>query len=262
MVMGPTHAMSGATAGLVMATLLPPEWGGPTSIAGTFVFVSVTAGAALLPDLDSPQATIARSFGPASQVLARVTENTAQLLHTATRSSKDPRRHNGHRTATHTLLFAVLTGLATGAATTAFGKSAAIAILFVTLGLALRGLFPNWSKKNDWFLVTGLAAVLAYATWTQLPESASPVALGAAVTVGVLTHLLGDMITKRGVPLFAPLPIGGRRWYDVRLPSLLRITASGPADRLLLAACTAAVLVLSYLTVFDPAALGIAWAGR
>lgn len=259
MVMGPTHAMSGAAIGLAMAALLPPEWGGPTSMAGAFVFAGVTAGAALLPDLDSPQATIARSFGPASQILARVTENTAQAIHASTRTKKDSRRENGHRTATHTLLFAVLAGLATGGLVNAFGKTASVAILFVMLGLALRGLFPKWSKKNDWLVVTGLSAALAFGTWTWLPESASAFGLGAAVTVGVLAHLLGDVITKRGVPMFAPIKIGGKRWYDVRPPEMLRISASGPFDQFLLAASTVAVLVLSYFLVFDPVSIGATW---
>lgn len=260
MVMGPTHAMSGAAIGLAIAATLPPEWGGPTSMAGAFVFAGVTAGAALLPDLDSPQATVARSFGPASQLLAHITENTAQAVHAATRTKKDSRKENGHRTATHTLLFAVLAGAATGGLVTAFGKAASIGILFVMLGLALRGLFPKWSKRNDWLLVTGASAVLAFGTWTLLPESASAFGLGAAVAAGVLAHLLGDVITKRGVPMLAPIKIRGKRWYDVRPPEMLRISASGPFDQLLLAASTVAVLVLGYFIVVDPAAIGATWA--
>ncbi|WP_024794430.1 metal-dependent hydrolase [Tomitella biformata] len=261
MVMGPTHAMSGAAIGLAMAATLPPEWGGPTSIAGAFVFAGVTAGAALLPDLDSPQATIARSFGPASQVLAHVTENAARAVYSATRTKRDSRKENGHRTATHTILFAVLAGLATGGLVAAFGMTASVGILFVMLGLALRGLFPRWAKKNGWLIVTGASAILAWGTWRLLPESASAIALGASVTVGVLAHLLGDVITKRGVPMLAPLvKISGKRWYDVRPPEILRIRASGPFDKLLLTACTVAVVVLTYLIVFDPARIGVAWA--
>lgn len=261
MVMGPTHAMSGAAIGLAMAAVLPPEWGGPTSTAGAFVFAGVTAGAALLPDLDSPQATVARSFGPASQILARVTENTAQLIHSATASKKDAPKRNGHRTATHTIAFALLAGFVASALVEAFGKNASVAILFVMLGLALRGLFPNWSKKNGWLITTGASAALAAGTWMLLPESAGAVALGAAVTIGVLAHLLGDIITKRGVPAFAPfVPIGGQRWRDIRPPAALRISASGPFDKFLLSACTAATLVLAYFIVFEPARIGAAWA--
>src|SRR5699024_10464258 len=86
MVMGPTHAMSGAAAGLAMAAVLPPSWGGPTTVGGAFIFAGVTAGAALLPDLDTPQATIARSFGPLSQGLAHVVETGSRTFCNATRT--------------------------------------------------------------------------------------------------------------------------------------------------------------------------------
>ncbi|MDN5759035.1 MAG: metal-dependent hydrolase, partial [Tomitella sp.] len=165
MVMGPTHAMSGAAAGLAMAAVLPPEWGGPTTVAGAFVFAGVTAGAALLPDLDSPQATIARSFGPVSQAAAHVVENVSQGFCNMTGSRRDDHCNNGHRTATHTVLFAVAAGVATGALVQWFGKNAAIGILFVMLGLALRGLFPKWAKKNDWLVVTAVSAGAAAVAW-------------------------------------------------------------------------------------------------
>ncbi|NHE69048.1 metal-dependent hydrolase [Rhodococcus sp. D-46] len=103
MVMGPTHAMSGAATGLAIAAVLPPEWGGPTSIPGAFIFAGITAGAALLPDLDSPQATIARSFGPLSQAVAHVVERISLAFHSLTSTKRDDNRENGHRTTTHTL---------------------------------------------------------------------------------------------------------------------------------------------------------------
>ncbi|APE12522.1 MULTISPECIES: metal-dependent hydrolase [Rhodococcus] len=261
MVMGPTHAMSGAAAGLVMATVLPPEWGGPTSLAGAFVFAGVTAGAALLPDLDSPQATVARSFGPASQALAHVVEKGSLAIYAATSTRKDDSRTNGHRTATHTLAFAVLAGVLVSGLVSAFAKPAVLGVLFVMLGLALRGLFPKWVKKNDWVAVTGVAAALSMITWWAWPETVSGVALGAAVTVGVVAHLLGDAGTKMGVPLLAPfVSINGKRWWDVAPPSLLRIKASGVADQVLLGVFTVASLVLLYLVVVDPASLGASWA--
>lgn len=48
-----------------------PEWGAPASTAETFAFAAVCSGAALLPDLDTSQSTVARSFGPVSQAFAK-----------------------------------------------------------------------------------------------------------------------------------------------------------------------------------------------
>lgn len=260
MVMGPTHAMSGAAAGLAMAAVLPESWGGPSTVAGAFVFAGVTAGAALLPDLDSPQATIARSFGPVSQAAAHVVENCAQGFCNLTRSHRDDHCNNGHRTATHTIVFAIAAGIAVGALVSAFGKAAAVGTLFVMLGLAIRGLFPKWAKKNDWLAVTAISGACAVAAWATVPAMASGIALGMAVTVGVATHLVGDSITKMGVPALAPIvSIKGRRWYDIAPPGLLRISASGPADKVLLSAFTCAALGLSFLFLSDPAGMGVVW---
>ncbi|NLA55718.1 MAG: metal-dependent hydrolase [Corynebacterium humireducens] len=236
MVMGPTHSMSGAAVGLAVAQALPASWGGVSSPEEAFVYAGIAAGAALLPDLDSPQATVSRSFGPFSLALSRVMEGTARSFVNLTRGSRDRRCGHGHRTATHTLWFALLAGVAASYLIGAFGKPAEIGLLFVFLGLAIRGLLPEWSKKKDWLAVTGVSALVAAGAWVYVPTTASALVMGSAVTVGVLTHLAGDSITRNGIPLLAPLvPVGRRRWWKFRLPKPLRIPASGFADRMLLA---------------------------
>lgn len=261
MVMGPTHAMSGAAAGLAIGAFLPVEWGGATSATEVFVFAGVTAGAALLPDLDSPQSTPARSFGLASKVVAHATENVSTALYRLTMARKDPPISSGHRTATHTLWFALLAGVGTASLVTSFGKNSAIGVLFFMLGLAIRGLAPTWTRKQDWAYVTGLSLVLAVAVWWALPASAGSAALGAAVTAGVLVHILGDMLTKRGVPLLGGVVrIGGKRWWNFRPPGPFRIRAGGAMDKLLALTCTAATGVLAYCVVATPHLIGAPWA--
>lgn len=243
MVMGPTHAMSGAAAGLAVAQALPAEWGGVTTTADALMYAGIAAGAALLPDLDSPQATVSRSFGPVSRGLSHLVENSCQAFVNLTRSPKDPYCRNGHRTATHTLWFALLTGAGAAWAMSFFGKTAAVALLFFFLALAIRGLLPEWSKKTDWLVVTGISALVAWAAWEWAPNSGTGIVMGSAVTVGVLAHLGGDFITKRGIPLLAPLPLGRQRWRNLGVPGPLRIAASGPMDKVLLSGFTVLVLV-------------------
>lgn len=253
--------MSGAAAGLAIGAFLPVEWGGATSATEAFVFAGVTAGAALLPDLDSPQSTLARSFGLVSTAIAHVTENVSKVIYRLTMTRKDTPINNGHRTATHTLWFAILAGAGTAALVTAFGKNSAIGVLFFMLGLALRGLAPTWTRKQDWMYVTGLSLALALAVWFALPASAGSAALGAAVTTGVLVHILGDMITKRGVPLLGGIvSIGGKRWWNFRPPGLLRIRAGAGMDKMLALACTVATGVLAYCVVAAPHLIGAPWA--
>ncbi|TXS81758.1 hypothetical protein CHU70_10845 (plasmid) [Corynebacterium sp. LK10] len=235
MVMGPTHSMSGAAVGLAVAQLIPASWGGVTSPAEAFVFAGIGAGAALLPDLDSPQATVSRSFGPASIGLSHLVENSAQALVNVTRTPKDEYCGNGHRTATHTIWFAIAAGLACSALVAIGGKTATIALLFFFLGLGLRGLFPSWSKQNDWLAISALSLGIALAVWQFVPASASPAAIGCAVAVGVLTHIFGDWLTKAGVPMLGGVvTVNGKRWWDFGAPGALRISANGTADQFLL----------------------------
>lgn len=97
--------------------------------------------------------------------------------------------------------------------------------------------------------------------WWALPASVSSAALGAAVSTGVVVHLLGDMITKRGVPLLGGVVrIGGKRWWNFRPPGLLRIRAGGGMDALLALACTAVTVILAYCVVWAPHLIGAPWA--
>ena len=252
--------MSGAAAGLAIGAYLPAEWGGATSATEVFVYAGVTAGAALLPDLDTPQSTLARSFGLASQFIAHLTERVSTTIYSVTRTGKDTRITNGHRTATHTLWFALLAGAGTAALVSTLGRNAAIGVLFFMLGLAIRGLAPNWARRQDWVVVTGLSLALAAVVWVALPTVVNGVALGAAVTTGVVVHLVGDMITKRGVPLLGGIvSIGGKRWRNFRPPAVLRIRAGGGIDRLVALACTAVTVYLAYCVVWEPHLIGAPW---
>ncbi|MFE3293358.1 metal-dependent hydrolase [Rhodococcus sp. NPDC059234] len=235
MVMGATHAVSGAVAGLLVAQALPEHWGGPTSTAELFTFAGVCAGAALLPDLDTAQSTVARSFGPVSTLAARGVDELSLWYYRLTRGRRDPRRSGGHRTLTHTALFAILLSVGVSALVTAFGRPVIVATLFVTLGLALRGLAGDWAKRNGWLVVTAVAGVLAALTWTWYPDEVGSRALGVAVGLGCAVHCLGDAITKEGVPFLAPFAAWrGRRWRELRLPELISIRAGGAFERAVL----------------------------
>ncbi|MDV7084750.1 metal-dependent hydrolase [Rhodococcus opacus] len=235
MVMGPTHAMSGAAVGLAVADLLPLDWGGPTSTAETFTFAAVCAGAALLPDLDTSQSTVSRSFGPVSNVVAKGVDAVSLGFYTVTKGKRDGKRRGGHRTLTHTALFAAGIGAGVSALVVQFGKPAIIATLFVCLGLALRGLAGELAKEKGWLAVSAVAAVLSALTWQSYPTEAGSTGLGVAVALGCATHCLGDAITKEGVPFLAPfLTLGKERWWEFRLPAFLSIRAGGPFEKVVL----------------------------
>ena len=240
--MGPSHALSGA------AVWLAGSWAvehfdvyhqSPLEIA---VGTAVCAGAALLPDLDmsgrviSGQggATVANTFGRASLFVAEVLEKASHAVYTLTRMRKDPDRANGHRTLTHTIPFTVGVGALTTWGCAAGGKWAVIGILFLMLGLALRGLLHTWAQRAGWILITALSAAAAYGTYLVLPAERGYPLLGLAVGVGCFVHLLGDVITSAGVPLLWPLPTGRRMWRMIGVPNALAVSVGGKVETVVL----------------------------
>jgi hypothetical protein len=94
--MGHSHAVSGTTVWLAGAAGLAAA-GWPESpwhvVAGTVV----CAGAALLPDLDHPSATIVLALGPVTRLLAKGIAAGSAAVHAATRTDRDRPNGNGHR---------------------------------------------------------------------------------------------------------------------------------------------------------------------
>lgn len=247
--MGPTHAMSGAAAWLVAAPAIEKAVTGAVTPEVALAGAGVAAGAALLPDIDSPQATVSRSFGVASMMVAEVVNAVAAGFYNLSRSSRDEMRTNGHRTITHTAIFTVGLGVAVAVLCGVFGKYAVAAVVFVCAGLAVRGLMADWAKREGWVGVTVVSALAAgWVLWTF--PSDNYWWLGVAVAVGATMHLLGDMVTKQGCPIMAPFPVRGKRWWEFTTP--VRITAGGWFEKVLLLPLLTVVTVLAAAATVFP----------
>jgi membrane-bound metal-dependent hydrolase YbcI (DUF457 family) len=177
--LGRTHALSGALAWAAVCTAAPlagvrPGW------AAALLGVVSTAGAALLPDLDHPDATIAHTFGPLSRALA-------VFVH---------RISGGHRHATHSLAFAALVPLALWPAVLAWGTWVAIPLLAVLSAFALRAL------HLDRALIPVAVLSVCAAAWFGLRQDVGWLPL--SVAAGILAHLIGDCLTREGCPLLWP----------------------------------------------------------
>lgn len=251
MVMGPTHAMSGAAAWLAGAAPLAATLGHSMTGSELVVGAGVCAGAALLPDIDMPKSTVARSLGPVTIVLAHLVDALALGFYNLTRNTKDDRRSGGHRTLTHTALFAVLAGAGVSALCGWGGFWATIGTLFFTLSLAIRGLMADWAKEQGWLVVAAASAAVSYGVASELPHQ-SYWWLGFAVTIGMLLHDLGDMITKQGCPLLAPLPHRGKSWWEFAPPGFLRIEAGGFAEYVLVLPAVTVTAVGAAAWAYDP----------
>lgn len=249
--MGPGHAFSGMAAGLG-AALLANTLGTPVSPAAAFTAAGLCAGAALLPDLDHPSATVSRSLGPLTELLAHGLNAISGGVYRATRSRRDDDRDGGHRGLTHTWVFAAGVGGALTGAVALWGKPVVLGALFFLLSLALRGLAKDWARGQGWIGVSLAAGLLTWLTAGALPEADAGAWLGAVVALGCLVHCWGDSLTLSGCPWLWPVPIAGQRWYPIGTPSALRFRAGGAAETwLVMPVLTLGTLALAALT-FPP----------
>ncbi|MDN5685260.1 MAG: metal-dependent hydrolase [Brachybacterium sp.] len=191
--MGGHHAISGAAAWMALAGSASMmghpvgldlwELDGAQVISGAVV----ATGAALLPDIDHSGATISRSGGGLTKAITRTVGSVA-----------------GHRGATHTLLavlaFTALAMLVGGldhqARLPVLGEipTGPVVLVGVMCALGTRALKGVDGLLLPWLV--GLASALAIAVIA--PEATFW--LPAAVAVGTLTHLVGDLLTTDGIP--------------------------------------------------------------
>jgi membrane-bound metal-dependent hydrolase YbcI (DUF457 family) len=202
--MGHTHAMTGAIAWLGLApplAALPMLNDAPSRFIETGIMATalspaeliagaiVCAGAAMLPDLDHPSATIAQTFGPVTWALSKTVNWLA----------------GGHRGATHSLIFAAATGFGVHWLANAYPLGRDIMVVLL-IGLALRaiGVGIPGNKLGSAMVNIGLTAGL-FAVFLSLDVGYAW--LGLVVGIGCLAHVVGDCLTERGCPVLWPLSV-------------------------------------------------------
>lgn len=255
--MGPAHSLSGAMAwlgvGLAMAAAdNPMPW--PVLLTGTLI----CAGAALAPDLDTKSATISRAFGPISRWLAVLIDKLSVVVYNATRGRADRKRTGGHRTLTHTWLWAVLVGVGFSAAAITWERWAVLVILFIHMVLAVEGLLWRMARVSSDVLVWLLGATTAWIVAGVLDQPGNGAAwlfpdypylwIGLPIVLGGIVHTIGDSLTVSGCPMFWPIPIKGRRWYPAGTPGFMRFRAGAWVEN--------AVLMPAFLIVGTASGIG------
>ncbi|MGY1604277.1 metal-dependent hydrolase [Geodermatophilus sp. SYSU D00815] len=176
--LGHSHALSGLAAG---AATLP--WAPVHGAVAQGAWVAAAGGFAMLPDLDQQRTTISRMWGP-------ITDLPAALINKVS---------GGHRWGTHDAVLAPLAfGFLALAAARTFPTS--LLVLALAIGLALRALhfvIPGRAENT----VIGNLVISWGGAWLFLDHSPPPTWLPYAVAVGVLAHVVGDFLTREGIPV-------------------------------------------------------------
>lgn len=196
MCMGKTHAAAGLAAGLAVGEFVTHAH--PLTL---LTLTGLTAGAAVLPDIDHPNSTMAHSFGFVSHAIAEVVGKVS----------------GGHRKLTHSLAgIALLTAGAWAAVHWRHDVAGRIG-LFVLLALILdsaavlvpvRWLPVSKRRARTLFEVAAVLLAVSMAVWGW---GLALVALATAV--GAAAHIAVDMLTDKGCPLLYGLSRRPFRWW-------------------------------------------------
>lgn len=235
--MGRTHALTGAVAGLAIAPLAGVD--GPVTVA---LFAVVTAGWALVPDLDHPSSSATRLLGPLTRVLSLALRTATGAFYRLTKGPAD--EAGQHRTVTHTGIWAICVGALLGWLGTVSP--------WTPVAVAVFGLVLAADRLGGWLLPVAFGGLLLWFGTATTPAAMLATAgelswtVGLAAGLGCLVHTCGDMITKSGAPLLFPLPIAGETYYELRPPRLLRFRTGGAVENWLITpACLVLLAVLT-----------------
>jgi membrane-bound metal-dependent hydrolase YbcI (DUF457 family) len=204
--MGRTHAAIGA------ATPLSLLLTGGATAQEVAVMAVVSAAFSLLPDLDHQDSIASRALGGWSHQVAQSASKLALRLASTTRDVRT-RRHRAmrgisptHRTFTHTLLASFLL-------TSFVLLGAASSQIFVGVLSGAGVLLLRPVLRLPWLLTGVLSVTLGVGAYLWFP----PVLLVLAAGGGYVGSILADGCTKQGVPLFWPMKINDKRWWDIVL---------------------------------------------
>lgn len=212
--MGYSHALTGVIAGCGVIAVLPAP------IPVKVLTVALVGGGALLPDIDHPGATVARSMGPITGLISRAVNALALTIYHATRTPLDPsERTGGHRLITHVPVGAAAFGViaAIGCAVSPLGAAIVCGLVIGLLAGATRRLSRKLVKvltgfrQGSGMIIGGVSGALAY--WVSGEYPGWWWLYGAAVALGCQIHREGDWCTNAGTPRrLWPMVKNGRRW--------------------------------------------------
>jgi len=227
--LGHSHALSGGVTGIATGIFLH------MSVPQTAALAGLTAGMALLPDLDKCGSSPARCLGWLSEAIAWTIGRIS----------------GGHRHATHSFLgIALFTGLAWVSChfRSGWGGKAGLALLMtISVAAGLEALHVARGHVAD---VIGIG-VAAWEVWYGYGLRLIPL----AVLLGCCTHIAGDMLTDSGCML--GFPAWKHRFH--LLPEPLAFTTGTRPELLIVDPILTGALVALGGWAIDPAFVTAQW---
>lgn len=246
--MGPSHALS-AIAIIFLITALFGEFMfnsvlGSSDAILFFTAIIIAVGASLMPDLDASRSTSISVLGFVGVSLSKAMRAFSRMIQSSFRTKYDSKDPDPHRGFWHTVLAAFLAGLLVFSLTSIkfeifeyMGKSIdfsmliVVFIIFISIKLLTAALLKNIKQKQKKSMLINIivnifSLALAIILTITSPSGQDFKWVAAAITLGWLCHLVGDMMTVAGVPILAPfVKVKGKRWWNFRFP--LGIKAGG-----------------------------------
>lgn len=193
--MGRNHLMLGAAGFLAFEALAPDVLpiAGELSTAQLAAGTMIAAGAAMIPDLDHPQATLARCAPPVSNALSH-------FVHTIA---------GGHRKGTHTVWAWLGFSALAWFALTQIPAGPLVGLIFaIFCSLLMLQVLTEADGLVSLILACMLGGVAVLATGPDFSWMVE------AIFIGYFLHLVGDVVTTEGIPPFWPLS------FQLRIPIL------------------------------------------
>lgn len=196
--------------------------------------VIVVMGASRMNDLDNTRSKAESSLGITGSLLSAIFRGSSLVVQKTIRTSKDPSDPNPHRGFWHSFAGAATMGIIVfsfsiigftidipsigevkiGNIITYFICVALCFIAFADLELKM----SKGSKKFNEIIAYIINFVIVALLFATFPSDAPYEWIGFAVFIGMSIHILGDALTKMGVPMFMPVTafFTGKAWWMTR----------------------------------------------
>ena len=250
--MGYTHALSALAVVTLSLGIIGLAFGDLKnfleSTIGSSVFpviilsINAVLGSVMLNDLDNTSSRARNDLGLFGVAISGLFRGTSLVVQNTVRTKRDPAEPNPHRGFYHTLpgaaliSFLVLLGtrldheislsMIPNQPVVTLGWLIGMVTVFILTHLALSTLAKEYMDKvrksalMGEVIAFGISAVISIALLLSVPQGIDFWWLSVAIFIGMTIHVMGDIFTTAGAPIWFPIPINGKMWWNVRLSTI------------------------------------------